>query len=588
MSSEHGPLMLVRFASAVVRHQIKKQAGEEALEVIAGSAAGQAEALATSRVAQFFGDRRQAEAVMRAAQDADECFRVNCGDDTLRQLAQMPVGELPKVQSAIGSLPETVNRADLTEVVRGVLREDYGGQLTDGQIGEASDLYVRCLEEQLLKVAGIREIITGLSILNTERIVEKTSDDVGEVKAGVGGLQASFDLMLAQQREGAPRSMLELAKKAEADNPGASIRIESTPQGTNVVISPQPDAGVLNLGTLGFTDDEASRLARQRFRKALDEGRPVTLEPGEAKWEPGLRLPPPLSLEGRKMRLNIAPRTTDEQRPVRLESRPFGGSAQTIGYAVARQTRRGLRELEFIIGEGRFAGSIVFVVRDDGTHSVHLNLVLNSQAPSRVLETIAFVQSIQRGAELNIFDLREDDVWIYGECKIDEPLDLTVPKLLIEWLDVINRTYGLDLRFSESIDEETWETIEIVAEGLRRRVVKYAEKGEKEIGVEKQTAVDLLGVLTDEANLPENLAFSFENAKFNVLGNEITLPYVSILTIPRLAEEAAGVYERLEALTDKSQAFIRISYDEALLSFNKPEIRPFSQTSTTDARENSD
>lgn len=507
----------------------------------------------------FFNNRQAVDALLDAGEEADRCFRERCGDPTLRQLGQMPIGDLPSLQAAVNSLPKTVDRSTLSEALQNVFKEDYGNQLTDAQVKEASDLYVKCLEEQLLKVDGIREIVTSLSTLNTERITMRIEE---KVDRGANDTMLMLRQMRDLQLRGAPKGMNELVKQAELMNPGLKIEARSLGnKGTHISISATPDAIGADIGTLRFSGDKPMTVGLTKFRQALDEGRPVTLEPGEFEWESAVKFPEALAMGRDTFRMTFAPSAPNVDIPVRIVCNRSGGRNIVVDYAVYRLVRQGRTESEIEVGRGNLAGTISFVDKKNGTQRVCADIALDSQSPSKVLRSLEILELMREGADVTVTPLEREAPLIYGHCNQVSPLELTYVKQLLGWLETVNRAYKLDLRYSETIDEETTKTLWLLAEGATQPYVLLERSGQTEIEVSKQTGLNLLDAFADEDEPLQNLATKYDEARIIVLGHEVPTPLLHVIDAPLLNGNPVDLRKQLEALDDNSAIPIQLLHN---------------------------
>ena len=368
----------------------------------------------------------------------------------------MPIGDLPSIQAAANSLPKTVDRSLLSEAFQSVLKDDYGSQLSDEQISEAVHLYLECFEEQLLKVDGIDKIVVGLATLNIERTTGRLEGKVDNLGSGMNNTVSLLEQVRDLQLGGALKGTNELVKQAELMNPGLKIEARSLGnEGTHVLISATPDAVGADIGTLRFSGDKPLTVGLAKFRQALDEGRPVTLEPGEFEWESAVKFPEALAMGQDNFRMTFAPSTPNVDIPVRIVCNGIDDRSVVIDYALYRLVRQGRTETEIEVSRGNLAGTISFVDKKDSTQKVSADIALDSQSPGKVLRSLELLELIRAGANITVIPLEHEAPLIYGRCNQVSPLELRYVKQLLGWLETVNRAYKLDLRHSETIDTET-------------------------------------------------------------------------------------------------------------------------------------
>ena len=571
MSIQRRANAIVRFVTAFISYRARKSIGDDALSVLTDSLLSSVGDEASESITTFFNNRQAVDALLEAGEEADRCFRARCSDPTLQQLGQMPIGDLPSIQAAINSLPKTVDRSLLSEALQSVLKDDYGSQLSDDQISEASNLYLECLEEQLLKVDGVREIVTGLATLNIERTAMRIE---GKVDRGTKDTMSMLEQMRDLQLGGALKGTNELVKQAELMNPGLKIEARSLGnEGTHVLISATPSAVGTDIGTLRFSGDKPLTVGLAKFQKALDEGRPVTLEPGEFEWESAVKFPEALAMGQDNFRMTFAPSTPNVDIPVRIVCNGIDGRSVVIDYALYRLVRQGRTETEIEVSRGNLAGTISFVDKKDSTQKVSADIALDSQSPGKVLRSLELLELIRAGANITVIPLEHEAPLIYGRCNQVSPLELKYVKQLLGWLETVNRAYKLDLRYSETIDTETEKTLWLLAEGATKPYVMLERSGQTEIEVSKQMGLNLLDAIADEDVPLQNLATKYDEARIILLGHEVPTPLLHVIDAPQLDGDPVDLRKQLEALDDNSVIPIRLLHDGVYLSLQNQKFQ---------------
>jgi len=172
---------LLKLTFAIIKHQVKKEFGEEAIGV------------ASEMMVEIGGDKVQAslESVLGAkdgvakllvaAQKADEYFRSKCEDNDLRQAFTISMGNLPSVQAELANLPASMDEDSLLETLRSNLERDFQ-KLTKDQIETGVTLYVDCLRRALLPLEKYTLKIIGQVVLDNKSKLNEIGSDVQKIK----------------------------------------------------------------------------------------------------------------------------------------------------------------------------------------------------------------------------------------------------------------------------------------------------------------------------------------------------------------------------------------------------------------------
>jgi len=163
---------------ALLRHQIKKALGEEALGILAKELTDLGGEELDRRLDVWYGDQSLAVSLERAAKLADECFRTACDDPELAQwMVSMPLAGLPHLRSAIAELPDQTDVNALEHALKESIARDWH-MLREDQIAQAVDAYLRCIRRSLLPVQSQTLLIIGRSVLRTEDEVRTLREDI--------------------------------------------------------------------------------------------------------------------------------------------------------------------------------------------------------------------------------------------------------------------------------------------------------------------------------------------------------------------------------------------------------------------------
>jgi tetratricopeptide (TPR) repeat protein len=169
----------VKIGTALLKHQVKKFVGEEALGVIGSELAG----IGGDKLDSWIGEQATPEQLEKAASYAHQCFRGKVNDDDLEQwMVSLPLGNLPKVVEALEELPKSPDETKLEDALRESVALNWQ-KLSPEQVGNAVDSFLSCLRTALLPIEKQTLMVIGRSVLRTE-------DKVNQLLKLVENLQA--------------------------------------------------------------------------------------------------------------------------------------------------------------------------------------------------------------------------------------------------------------------------------------------------------------------------------------------------------------------------------------------------------------
>jgi tetratricopeptide (TPR) repeat protein len=158
----------VKIGTALVKHQVKKLVGEEAL----GAIGEELTAIGGDKLDAWLKEQTTTEELEKAAQYAYECFRDKSGDYELEQwMVSLPFGNLPKVVEALQNLPTSPDESKLENALRESVKQNWQN-LTQEQVDNAVDSFLSCLRSALLPIEKQTLMIIGREVLRTGEKVD--------------------------------------------------------------------------------------------------------------------------------------------------------------------------------------------------------------------------------------------------------------------------------------------------------------------------------------------------------------------------------------------------------------------------------
>jgi len=157
----------VKIGTALLKHQVKKLVGEEAMGVIGAELAD----IGGDKLDAWLGDKSTIAEIERAAKTAEACFHDAVGDHELAQwMVSLPIGDLPKVLEAIEELPTSPDEKQLENEIRSAVA---GWRKLSSQQSEiAVNAFMSCLRNALLPIEKQTLMVIGRAVLRTEDKVD--------------------------------------------------------------------------------------------------------------------------------------------------------------------------------------------------------------------------------------------------------------------------------------------------------------------------------------------------------------------------------------------------------------------------------
>ena len=166
----------VKIGTALLKHQVKKLVGEEALGAIGEELSG----IGGDKLDAWIGEQAPPQQLEKAAQYAHQCFRGKVNDDELEQwMVSLPLGNLPKVVEAFEVLPKSPDETKLEVALRESVALDWK-KLSAEQAENTVNAFLYCLRSALLPIEKQTLLVIGRSVLRTEEKIEKSRHRAGE------------------------------------------------------------------------------------------------------------------------------------------------------------------------------------------------------------------------------------------------------------------------------------------------------------------------------------------------------------------------------------------------------------------------
>ncbi len=173
---------LLKLILAFLKHQAKTFFGEDTVDIASETLIDIGGENIQASIESMLGTQEGTSKLLKAAQNADSCFRQKCEDADLRAALTIPMGDLPSVQDVIGELPTQIDEENLLAVLRNNLKRDFPN-LTDDKIEFGVNLYADCLRHALLPLKGYTLQIIGQAALRSEKRLNEIGADVQKIKS---------------------------------------------------------------------------------------------------------------------------------------------------------------------------------------------------------------------------------------------------------------------------------------------------------------------------------------------------------------------------------------------------------------------
>ncbi|MDP1624303.1 MAG: hypothetical protein Q8L64_00890, partial [bacterium] len=162
---------LVRILTALLKHQVKKIVGEDALGVIGQELIAVGGDKLDEQIKTLLGEKSTAEELEKAAVFARDNFRGKINDDEIEQwMVMLPLDNLPTIISAIEELPTSPDESKLENALQETVSLNWK-KLSAEQVNNAVNSYMFCLRSALLPIEKQTLMVVGRSVLRTEERV---------------------------------------------------------------------------------------------------------------------------------------------------------------------------------------------------------------------------------------------------------------------------------------------------------------------------------------------------------------------------------------------------------------------------------
>ncbi len=169
----------VKIGTALLKHQVKKLVGEEAMGAIGAELAD----IGGDKLDAWLGDKSTTAEIEKAAITARDLFHGKVNDDEVEQwMVMLPIHDLPAVLSAIEELPKSPDETKLENALRESIALNWK-RLSPAQVDNSVNAFLSALRSALLPIEKQTLMVIGRSVLRTE-------DKVNQLLKLVENLQA--------------------------------------------------------------------------------------------------------------------------------------------------------------------------------------------------------------------------------------------------------------------------------------------------------------------------------------------------------------------------------------------------------------
>lgn len=163
---------IIKILTALLKHQVKKVVGDEALGAIGQEIASIGGDKVDEQIKSWLGEETNAKELENAAHYAHKCFQDKVDDYELVQwMISLPLGDLPKVVEAIENLPKSPDEKELENALRESVFASWK-KLSPEQIDKAIISFLSCLRIAILPIQKQTLMVIGRSVLRTEDKVD--------------------------------------------------------------------------------------------------------------------------------------------------------------------------------------------------------------------------------------------------------------------------------------------------------------------------------------------------------------------------------------------------------------------------------
>jgi len=390
---------------------------------------------------------------------------------------------------------------------------------------------------------------------NTEKNLEVSQESLA-VNKEILEILNSRKISVQPRQEDLLPNIVEILKKAEAENNGVKFSVSHLDSDGNVTIRliPTPEAGNLNIGKVIFPNTQAGKLGRIKLISAMEKGENIYLEADEYIWESSITFPvigkPPLQSGG----LYISREIPHIIIPVRLEILPEGQPPVTVNMTYMTIIRFGTKELELQLKGGQLVGEIKLVsnLQKEKTIFTYEGVSPSTVNAVQLKKNYLIHSAFLHESKFKIIALDNEKVILedFGN-DINSSLTKDYFDIAIRFLDIllkINQELGIDLRFPESIDQDTFSSA-LSLENIFINGKLEFRRGEASFTYDKFKAIEFLNSIknTKESSSVRVL----EKTTFPFLGQELLIGETkSILINVSFAKSIQEIEQEINLLSD--------------------------------------
>jgi len=172
----------IKIMTALLKHQVKKMVGDEALGVIGEELVAIGGDKLDEQIKSLLGEKTTIEALESAAKHATDSFQGKIGDSDIEQwMISLPLTNLPRITEALAELPNAPDESKLESAIRESIQSSWK-HLAPSQIDLAVKTFMNCIREALLPLERQTLLIVGRSVLRTEEKIDSLIKLVEQIK----------------------------------------------------------------------------------------------------------------------------------------------------------------------------------------------------------------------------------------------------------------------------------------------------------------------------------------------------------------------------------------------------------------------
>ena len=180
---------VVRIMTALLKYQVKKLVGDEALGVIGEELADMGGDKFDEQLKGWLGQETTRSKLIDAANQAQDDFENNIGDPELKDLMrELGPGTLPKVLEVLDALPGAPDESQLESALREAIRRDWKNT-SAAQQDRAVRVFMTSLRSALLPLEKQSLMVIGRAVLRTEDKVDLLLKLFEQYMAGLSGAE---------------------------------------------------------------------------------------------------------------------------------------------------------------------------------------------------------------------------------------------------------------------------------------------------------------------------------------------------------------------------------------------------------------